>query len=77
MTFFSAYHSPSTVKRNASEFVMGTVRLSSTPDTRRSSQSVIDGGMTTRYQGGAGPTSATPNEAPPTTIHDNTYQPGR
>lgn len=29
ITFFSAHHSPSTVKRNASEFVMGTVRLSS------------------------------------------------
>jgi len=30
ITLPSAYHSPSTVKRNASEFVIGTVRLSST-----------------------------------------------
>lgn len=30
MTFPSANHSPSTVNRNASEFTMGTVRLSST-----------------------------------------------
>lgn len=29
MTFFSAHHSPSTVNMNASEFVIGTVRLSS------------------------------------------------
>jgi hypothetical protein len=29
MTFFSAHHSPSTVNINASEFVMGTVKLSS------------------------------------------------
>lgn len=29
MTFFSAHHSPSTVNMNASEFVMGTVRLNS------------------------------------------------
>lgn len=30
MTFFSAHHSPSTVNMNASEFVIGTVRLNST-----------------------------------------------
>jgi len=29
MTFFSAHHSPSTVNMKASEFVMGTVKLSS------------------------------------------------
>jgi hypothetical protein len=29
MTFFSAHHSPSTVNMNASELVMGTVRLNS------------------------------------------------
>jgi hypothetical protein len=29
ITFFSAHHSPKTVNRNASEFVIGTVRLSS------------------------------------------------
>ena len=29
MTFFSAHHSPSTVNRKASEFVIGTVRLNS------------------------------------------------
>jgi hypothetical protein len=29
MTFFSAHHSPNTVNKNASEFVIGTVRLSS------------------------------------------------
>lgn len=29
MTFFSAHHSPSTVNKNASELVMGTVRLNS------------------------------------------------
>jgi hypothetical protein len=30
ITFFSAHHSPSTVNKNASEFVIGTVRLNST-----------------------------------------------
>lgn len=29
ITFLSAHHSPNTVKRKASEFVIGTVRLSS------------------------------------------------
>lgn len=29
MTFFSAHHSPNTVNMNASELVMGTVKLSS------------------------------------------------
>jgi hypothetical protein len=29
MTFFSAHHSPSTVNMNASELVMGTVKLNS------------------------------------------------
>jgi len=38
MSLPSAYHSPSTVNRNASEFVMGTVRESSACPTSRKNQ---------------------------------------
>lgn len=33
MTFFSAHHSPKTVNKKAKEFVIGTVRLNSSPIT--------------------------------------------
>jgi hypothetical protein len=38
MVFFSANHSPSTVNRNASEFVMGTVKLNSAFPIRMKNQ---------------------------------------
>lgn len=44
----SAHHSPKTVKRNASEFVMGTVRLNSARNRQISSSFFSDGPKQTR-----------------------------
>jgi len=42
ITFFSAHHSPNTVNKNASEFVIGTVKLNSAPYQHSSPASVCN-----------------------------------